>query len=76
VAAASEARHEYNVELVSWDDLPRAGAIVAAVAHRPLLERSADELLGKLLPGGVYADVKSSADVAVLEAQGVKVWRL
>ena len=76
VAAASEARHEYGIELVAWDDLPRAGAIVAAVAHRPLVERSVDELLAKLLPGGVYSDVKSSADIASLEAHGVKVWRL
>jgi UDP-N-acetyl-D-galactosamine dehydrogenase len=76
VAAAGEARHEYGIDLVSWEDLPRAGAIVAAVAHRPLLDRSVDELLAKLSPGGVYADVKSSADVAALEAQGVKVWRL
>ena len=76
VASASEARHEYGIELVSWDELPRAGAIVAAVAHRPLLDRSVDELLAKLSPGGVYADVKSSADVAAMEALGVKVWRL
>ena len=49
---------------------------MAAVAHRPLVERSVDELLAKLLPGGVYSDVKSSADIASLEAHGVKVWRL
>jgi UDP-N-acetyl-D-glucosamine/UDP-N-acetyl-D-galactosamine dehydrogenase len=76
VATASEARHEYGIELVSWDELPRAGAIVAAVAHQTLLDRSVDELVAKLSPGGVYADVKSSADVAALAAQGVKVWRL
>ncbi len=76
VATASEARHEYGIELVSWDELPRAGAIVAAVAHQTLLDRSVDELVAKLSPGGVYADVKSSADVATLAAQGVKVWRL
>jgi carbonic anhydrase/acetyltransferase-like protein (isoleucine patch superfamily) len=25
--------HEYGVRLMAWDDLPRADAIVAAVAH-------------------------------------------
>ncbi|HEX6707583.1 MAG TPA: nucleotide sugar dehydrogenase [Albitalea sp.] len=76
VATASEARHEYGVDLVSWEDLPRAGAIVAAVAHKSLVSRPMDQLLAKLVPGGVYADVKCTADVQALEAQGVSVWRL
>src|SRR4030095_33516 len=33
VASPEEARREYGVELVGWDDLPRAGAIIAAVSH-------------------------------------------
>jgi UDP-N-acetyl-D-galactosamine dehydrogenase len=76
VATAEEARHEYGVDLVSWDDLPRAGAIVAAVAHKGLLERPIDQVLAKLAPGGVYADVKCTADLHALQAQGVHVWRL
>jgi UDP-N-acetyl-D-glucosamine/UDP-N-acetyl-D-galactosamine dehydrogenase len=76
VAAAAEARHEYGVDLVAWDALPRAGAIVAAVAHQALVDRSIDQLLGKLMPGGVYADVKCTADVQGLRGHGVHVWRL
>jgi UDP-N-acetyl-D-galactosamine dehydrogenase len=76
VADAAEARHEYGVELTPWEELPRASAIVGAVAHRELLHRSPDELAAKLLPGGVYVDVKSQADVAALRARGVQVWRL
>ena len=37
-ADAEEAMHEYGVRLVRWDDLPRADAIVAAVAHREFRE--------------------------------------
>jgi UDP-N-acetyl-D-galactosamine dehydrogenase len=33
-ADPEEAMHEYGVKLEAWDDLPRADAIVAAVAHR------------------------------------------
>src|SRR5574338_1601419 len=33
VAEAGEARHEYGVSLTSWDELPTATAIVAAVSH-------------------------------------------
>ncbi len=76
VAAASEARHEYGVDLVGWDDLPRAGAIVAAVAHEELVGRSIDQIMAKLQPGGVYADVKCKADAPALRSRGVNVWRL
>ena len=34
VADPVEAMHEYGVMLVPWDELPRADAIVSAVAHR------------------------------------------
>ena len=76
VADAAEARHEYGVELVAFDALPRAAAIVAAVAHREFRQRPLDDFVGKLVPGGVYADVKCQADAAALRARGVTVWRL
>jgi UDP-N-acetyl-D-galactosamine dehydrogenase len=76
VADAAEARHEYGVELVPFDALPQSAAIVAAVAHREFRARPLDDYVGKLLPGGVYADVKCQADAAALRARGVTVWRL
>ncbi|MEO8299408.1 MAG: UDP binding domain-containing protein, partial [Burkholderiales bacterium] len=76
VADPAEARHEYGVDLVSWDHLPKANAIVAAVAHKELAERPLDAMLAKLATGGLYVDVKSQADRAALEARGVHVWRL
>src|SRR5690606_20879585 len=39
LADAEAAMHEYGVSLMPWNELPRAGAIVAAVAHKALLER-------------------------------------
>jgi len=76
VADPIEALHEYGVVLTPWDELPRASAVVSAVAHRALTQRSVDELAGKLVPNGVYVDVKSQADVAALRARGVRGWRL
>lgn len=76
VAASSEAVHEYGVELVEWEQLPVAEAMVAAVAHREYLDMPLAELLGKLRPGGVFSDVKSSYDPAALAAAGATVWRL
>jgi UDP-N-acetyl-D-glucosamine/UDP-N-acetyl-D-galactosamine dehydrogenase len=76
VADPSDALHEYGVRLTSWDELPRADAIVSAVAHREYEQYSPDALAAKLVPNGVYVDVKSQADAAALRARGVQVWRL
>jgi UDP-N-acetyl-D-galactosamine dehydrogenase len=76
VADPAEALREYGVALEEWDDLPRAHAIVAAVAHRVFKQRPADDYVSKLEPGGLYVDVKCQADAAVLRGRGVKVWRL
>ncbi|WP_068637153.1 nucleotide sugar dehydrogenase [Thauera butanivorans] len=76
VAESAEAEHEYGVSLCTWDTLPQAQAIVAAVAHQQYLDMPVAELLQKLSPGGVFSDVKSAYDPAVLEAAGAVVWRL
>jgi UDP-N-acetyl-D-galactosamine dehydrogenase len=56
--------------------MPRAEAIVAAVAHRAFRECPLDEMLAKLVPNGLYVDVKCQGDAAALRARGVSVWRL
>lgn len=76
IAESAEAEHEYGVSLTEWDKLPKAAAIVSAVAHKPLLDRSIDEIATKLQPGGTYVDVKCTADAAALRARGFGVWRL
>jgi len=76
VADADEALHEYGIGLEPWEHLPRADAIVAAVAHRAFRARPVDEMLAKLVANGLYVDVKCQADAAALRARGVAVWRL
>lgn len=76
VADKDEARHEYGVELVDWDDLPKANAMVAAVSHQAFGERGLDTLLDKLVDGGVFIDVKSAWDPADVRKAGKVVWRL
>jgi UDP-N-acetyl-D-glucosamine/UDP-N-acetyl-D-galactosamine dehydrogenase len=76
VADASEARHEYGVELESWDNLPRADAIIAAVSHRELLTRPLSDFLSKVVKKGCFIDVKSQFDHAALHESGLTVWRL
>jgi len=76
VADATEAHHEYGVDLVEWDKLPKAAAMVAAVNHKQYKTLPTSELLSKLEKGGVIADVKSMLDQNVFAEAGVTVWRL
>ena len=76
IADPAEARHEYGVDLVAWDALPQAHAMVAAVAHREFARHSIDDVAAKIERGGLYVDVKCQADAAALHARGVRVWRL
>ena len=76
VADPADALREYGVKLVPWDELPRADAIVSAVAHREYEQYSTDSLAAKLMPNGVYMDVKCRVDAASLRARGIQVWRL
>ena len=68
--------HEYGVRLLGWDDLPRADAIVAAVAHKQFHQLGVEELTRKLIKGGCFVDVKSSFDAKALGGAGYRVWRL
>jgi UDP-N-acetyl-D-galactosamine dehydrogenase len=76
VAHPDEARHEYEVELVSWDALPRADAVIAAVAHREYRQLPLDVFTAKLKPGGLVVDVKCQMDASGLRSRGFNVWRL
>lgn len=76
IADCDEARLEYGVELVGWDDLPLADALVAAVAHQKFLQLPLDSLLAKLKPAGCLIDVKARFPVEALQAKNVNLWRL
>ena len=76
LADPAEAHAEYGVTLSDWGELPRADAIVFAVAHRQYLGWPIEKLLEKVKPGGVVVDVKSKLDRAALGANGISFWRL
>ncbi len=75
-ADPEQARHEYGVELLAWSDLPRADALVLAVAHSSLRRVSSEELARKLIRGGCVVDVKACLNASALQAEGLHVWRL
>ena len=77
VPLPEEAQHEYGVELVGWDQLPVADAIVAAVSHTEFLNKDPAAFSGKLKKnGGCFIDVKSAFDASALRKAGIGVWRL
>src|SRR5512135_1783527 len=76
VADPRETEREYGIRLTPWEELPRAAAVVAAVAHREFAQRPLEDMVAKIAPNGVYVDVKSQADAAALGELGIEVWRL
>jgi UDP-N-acetyl-D-galactosamine dehydrogenase len=75
-ADPEEAMHEYGVRLIPFDELPRADAIVAAVAHREYSGLGVEDLCKKLVKGGAFIDVKAAFDPRALRSAGCRVWRL
>jgi UDP-N-acetyl-D-galactosamine dehydrogenase len=71
-----EAMEEYGIELTPWEKLPRADALVLAVAHREFAAMPLEELAARVVPAGCVVDVKSALDRAALQKMGFEVWRL
>jgi len=76
LADADEAQHEYGIKLESWDSLPQADAVIAAVPHKQVLAMSLSDFQSKLNDGGCFIDVKSQFDEKAIRAAGYCVWRL
>lgn len=75
-AEPGEAMHEYGVPLLQWSDLPRADAIVAAVAHQEYASMTVEDFSRKLIKGGAFIDVKAAFDRSAIEGAGYRLWRL
>lgn len=76
IADHDEVMHEYGIGLCSWDELPRADAMVAAVSHRQFSRLTTEDLQRKLVRGGCFLDVKAYFDVDTLKDAGIRVRRL
>jgi len=76
LADPAAARREYGIELEDWAALPRADALIVAVAHKAYLARPAADFLAKVAPGGCVLDVKGALDLDALRRSGCVCWRL
>ena len=76
IASPAAAEHEYGLALTSWEELPRADALLLCVPHDQFTARTVDEYATKLIPAGTFIDVKSAFDPSALSRAGFRVWRL
>lgn len=76
IADAAEARAEYGIELLAWEALPQADAVIVAVTHEVLLAKPYTAYSQLVKTGGCFIDVKSKFDASSLRAAGLSVWRL
>jgi UDP-N-acetyl-D-glucosamine/UDP-N-acetyl-D-galactosamine dehydrogenase len=76
VADVDEALQEYGIELLSWNKLPKADAIIVAVAHHSLSMMPISAYIEKSVTNGCFIDIKSTFDIVALSNAGMRVWRL
>ena len=79
-ADADVAKHEYNVELTPWEEVPKADCVIVAVGHNEYRNMSMMQIkeLFKDEPDEekVLVDVKSLYRMDELKASGMRFWRL
>lgn len=75
-ADPEEAMHEYGIKLQQYKDMPRAQAIVVAVAHREFVNLGFEMLSSKLDLNGVIIDVKAALDISLTHNADYRLWRL
>ena len=76
IADPAEAKKEYDITLTSWENLPEADALIAAVSHRQYLDTPLEDLLAKLKFANIFVDVKSNYPKQVIIEKGFRVWRM
>ena len=75
------AKHEYGVDLVKWEDVPKADCVIVAVGHNEFRSMSMMQLKDLFKPEladeeKVLVDVKSLYRMDELKASGMRFWRL
>ena len=76
LADSEGATVECGVELLPWEDLPKADAVVLAVPHKVFRELPVDRFKEIMAEGATLIDVKSIVSRDELAAAGIAVWRL
>ena len=80
-AKPEDVKREYGIELVKFDDLPKADCVIVAVGHKQYRSMSMRQLKALFRedrkdPEKVLIDVKSLYRMDELKASGMRFWRL
>ena len=80
-ADAAVAKHEYGVDLVPFEEIPKADCVIVAVGHNEYRSMSMMQLKGLFKDEladeeKVLVDVKSLYRMDELKASGMRFWRL
>ncbi|MDR4517289.1 MAG: nucleotide sugar dehydrogenase [Nitrosomonas sp.] len=76
VTDTDEALHEYGITLETWENLPRAEAMIIAVSHVDFLMKTIPDIQAKIVENGCFIDVKSKFSQSAFQEAGFHVWRL
>lgn len=76
MAEKEEALNEYGVELVEWDALPKADAVVLAVGHKQYKMLGEADFKNIMTGSGILMDVKSALDKKQFGGKEIELWRL
>ena len=76
LANSEDVRREYSFELSTWDDLPEADAVIAAVPHDFLVNTPLDKMLTIMKADGCFIDLKSRFNIQGIRAAGRTTWRM
>lgn len=71
-----QAKIEYDIDMVSWEDLKNLNAIILTVAHTQYISLSKSEILKKLNKNGVIIDIKEIFDANSFSGTDINLWRL
>ena len=80
-ADADIAKHEYNIELTPWNEVPKADCVIVAVGHKEFRSMSMMDLKSLFKDNlsddeKVLIDVKSLYRMDELKASDMRFWRL
>ena len=80
-ADADIAKHEYNIELTPWNEVPKADCVIVAVGHKEFRSMSMMDLKSLFKDNlsddeKVLVDVKSLYRMDELKASNMRFWRL
>jgi UDP-N-acetyl-D-glucosamine/UDP-N-acetyl-D-galactosamine dehydrogenase len=76
LADACDAKHEFGIDLVSWENLKPANAVIVAVAHNDYTKLTPADLVKLMGKSPVLMDVKASYPQPAIQDAGIRLWRL